>query len=51
MTLLYNDWPACLVEADRALDAAVAAAYASPADISDDEALGCLLELDQQRSG
>ncbi|OKO69731.1 hypothetical protein AC629_41000 [Bradyrhizobium sp. NAS80.1] len=51
MTGLYNDKPTWLVEAHRALDAAVAAAYVWPSDISDDEALERLFALNQERAG
>ena len=39
------------MDAHRDLDAAVAAAYGWPADISEDEALGRLLELNLARAG
>ena len=45
LTNLYNDRPQWLVDAHAALDAAVAAAYGWPADITDDEALRELLVL------
>ncbi|WP_210419199.1 type IIL restriction-modification enzyme MmeI, partial [Bradyrhizobium sp. NAS80.1] len=51
LTGLYNDKPTWLVEAHRALDAAVAAAYVWPSDISDDEALERLFALNQERAG
>lgn len=51
LTALYNDRPTWLVEAHRSLDAAVAAAYVWPTDISDDEALERLFALNQERSG
>ena len=44
LTNLYNARPQWLADAHAALDAAVAAAYGWPADISDDEALRELLE-------
>jgi type II restriction/modification system DNA methylase subunit YeeA len=49
LTNLYNQSPQWLVDAHRDLDAAVAAAYGWPADISADEALGRLLELNLAR--
>jgi len=45
LTNLYNERPQWLADAHRDLDAAVAAAYGWPADISEDEALANLLEL------
>ena len=51
LTILYNDRPDWLLEAHRALDEAVAAAYGWSADISDGDALERLLQLNQQRSG
>ena len=45
LTNLYNARPQWLADAHAALDAAVAAAYGWPADISDDEALRELLAL------
>ena len=45
LTNLYNDRPQWLADAHAALDAAVAAAYGWPADISEDEALRELLAL------
>ncbi len=50
LTNLYNERPAWLVNAHRELDAAVAAAYGWPAGITDDDALGRLLALNQERS-
>jgi type II restriction/modification system DNA methylase subunit YeeA len=50
LTNLYNERPAWLTNAHRDLDAAVAAAYGWPADISEDDALGRLLELNQVRA-
>ena len=44
LTNLYNDRPQWLADAHAALDAAVAAAYGWPADITDDDALRELLE-------
>ena len=45
LTNLYNERPQWLANAHAALDAAVAAAYGWPADISDDDALRELLAL------
>ena len=45
LTNLYDGRPQWLVDAHEALDAAVAAAYGWPADISDDEVLRELLAL------
>ena len=45
LTNLYNARPQWLANAHASLDAAVAAAYGWPAEISDDEALGELLAL------
>ncbi len=45
LTNLYNTRPQWLADAHAALDAAVAAAYGWPADISDDAALRELLGL------
>jgi hypothetical protein len=50
LTALYNAQPGWLVEAHRILDAAGAAAYGWPADISDDDALARLLALNLERS-
>jgi type II restriction/modification system DNA methylase subunit YeeA len=50
LTNLYNERPAWLDHAHRDLDAAVAAAYGWPTDISDDEALRRLFELNQNRA-
>ena len=50
LTHLYNERPAWLANAHRDLDAAVAAAYGWPADLSDDEVLRCLLALNQERA-
>ena len=51
LTNLYNARPQWLANAHRDLDAAVAAAYGWPADISEDEILRRLLELNRARSG
>jgi type II restriction/modification system DNA methylase subunit YeeA len=51
LTKLYNERPQWLVDAHRDLDAAVAAAYGWPADISEEEALAKLLELNLARAG
>ena len=45
LTNLYNDRPQWLADAHATLDAAVAASYGWPADISDDDALRELLAL------
>jgi type II restriction/modification system DNA methylase subunit YeeA len=50
LTNLYNERPTWLRDAHAALDAAVAAAYGWPADISDDDALARLFELNQKRA-
>lgn len=50
LTNLYNQRPAWLDNAHRALDVAVAAAYGWEADISDDEILRRLLELNHARA-
>ena len=50
LTNLYNARPQWLADAHTALDEAVAAAYGWDADISDDEALRELLELNLARS-
>ncbi len=50
LTNLYNQRPAWLVNAHRALDEAVAAAYGWPADLSDDEILRRLLALNLERT-
>ena len=50
LTNLYNQRPTWLDNAHRDLDAAVAAAYGWPADISDDDALARLLALNQLRA-
>lgn len=49
LTKLYNERPAWLDRAHRALDQAVAAVYGWDPDISDDESLHCLLALNLQR--
>ena len=49
LTNLYNARPQWLTDAHRDLDAAVAAAYGWPADISEDDALAKLLELNLAR--
>ena len=51
LTNLYNQRPAWLDHAHRTLDAAVAAAYGWPADLSDDEVLRRLLALNRERAG
>jgi hypothetical protein len=48
--LLAGERPAWLANAHRELDKAVAAAYGWSEDISDDEALNRLFQLNQQRS-
>jgi type II restriction/modification system DNA methylase subunit YeeA len=50
LTNLYNERPAWLDNAHRDLDAAVAAAYGWPADISKEDALSRLLELNRERA-
>ncbi|WP_197023003.1 class I SAM-dependent DNA methyltransferase [Xanthobacter sp. 91] len=50
LTNLYNRPPQWLINAHRELDDAVAAAYGWPDDISDDEALARLLELNLARA-
>ena len=45
LTNLYNDRPQWLADAHAVLNAAVAAAYGWPADITDDDALRELLKL------
>ena len=50
LTKLYNERPAWLDHAHRELDAAVAAAYGWPVDLSDDEILERLFELNQERA-
>ena len=51
LTHLYNQCPAWLANAHRALDAAVAAAYGWPVDLNDEEVLRRLLALNQERAG
>jgi type II restriction/modification system DNA methylase subunit YeeA len=50
LTNLYNERPAWLDNAHRELDAAVAAAYGWPADISEEDALARLLDLNRERA-
>lgn len=50
LTKLYNQRPQWLDDAHRDLDAAVAAAYGWPADISEEDALAKLLELNLERA-
>jgi hypothetical protein len=50
LTKLYNERPQWLDDAHHDLDAAVAAAYGWPADISEEDALAKLLELNLQRA-
>jgi hypothetical protein len=50
LTNLYNARPQWLADAHRDLDAAVAAAYEWPADISEEDALAKLLELNFARA-
>lgn len=50
LTNLYNQRPQWLADAHRDLDAAVAAAYGWPADISEDDALAKLLEFNLARA-
>jgi type II restriction/modification system DNA methylase subunit YeeA len=49
LTKLYNERPAWLSNAHRDVDEAVAAAYGWSADLSDDEVLARLLELNRAR--
>ena len=49
LTSLYNHRPQWLVDAHRALDVAVAAAYGWQADITDEAALSNLMELNLSR--
>jgi type II restriction/modification system DNA methylase subunit YeeA len=51
LTNLYSQPPQWLTDAHRDLDAAVAAAYGWPADISEEDALAKLLELNLARAG
>ncbi len=50
LTNLYNERPAWLANAHKELDAAVADAYGWPADLSDEEILKRLFDLNQQRA-
>ncbi|WP_210212954.1 class I SAM-dependent DNA methyltransferase [Mesorhizobium sp. M1E.F.Ca.ET.041.01.1.1] len=50
LTNLYNQRPQWLVDAHRELDTAVAAAYGWPADISEEDALARLFELNLSRA-
>ncbi len=50
LTNLYNERPAWLDNLHRDLDAAVAAAYGWPADISEEDALARLLALNLERA-
>jgi hypothetical protein len=50
LTALYNERPAWLDHAHRKLDAAVAAAYGWPADLSDEQVLERLLALNLARA-
>ncbi|WP_315747568.1 MULTISPECIES: class I SAM-dependent DNA methyltransferase [unclassified Bradyrhizobium] len=50
LTNLYNERPAWLMNVHRELDAAVAAAYGWPADITEEEALARLFLLNQERT-
>ena len=50
LTNLYNERPAWLANAHKDLDAAVAAAYGWPADLSDEEILKRLFDLNQERT-
>ncbi|HWE98412.1 MAG TPA: class I SAM-dependent DNA methyltransferase, partial [Caulobacteraceae bacterium] len=50
LTNLYNERPTWLDMAHRELDAAVAAAYGWPADLSDEEVLARLFALNQERA-
>jgi type II restriction/modification system DNA methylase subunit YeeA len=50
LTNLYNERPAWLDNARRALDAAVAAAYGWPADLSDEQVRERLFKLNQERA-
>ena len=51
LTNLYNENPVWLQNANKKLDEAVAAAYGWSADLSDDEILANLLELNLSRQG
>ncbi len=50
LTNLYHDRPTWLDNAHRELDVAVAAAYGWPEDISTEDALAALLELNRERA-
>jgi type II restriction/modification system DNA methylase subunit YeeA len=50
LTKLYNERPTWLDHAHRELDAAVAAAYGWPSDLTDDQILEKLFALNQQRA-
>jgi len=50
LTNLYNERPAWLDNAHRALDAAVAAAYGWPADLTDEQIIERLFKLNQERA-
>lgn len=50
LTNLYNDRPAWLDHAHQALDEAVSAAYGWPADLPEEEILGRLFSLNQERA-
>jgi type II restriction/modification system DNA methylase subunit YeeA len=50
LTNLYNQRPQWLIDAHRDLDAAVAAAYGWPADVSEEDSLARLLELNLARA-
>ena len=51
LTNLYNERPQWLVDAHRELDASVAAAYGWPTDVSADDSLFKLLELNSKDTG
>jgi type II restriction/modification system DNA methylase subunit YeeA len=51
LTKLYNERPAWLLLAHKALDAAVAASYGWPADLSDEDMLARLFALNNERAG
>jgi hypothetical protein len=50
LTNLYNERPAWLDHAHRDLDAAVAAAYGWPADLTDEQILERVFKLNQARA-
>ena len=50
LTNLYNERPAWLDHAHKKLDAAVAAAYGLPADLTDEQILEKLLALNLERA-